>query len=109
MSTTLDVTRLTRNQARAIPALLQSRTLTDAAKSIGVTRRTLGRWLGQPEFVEALRSAQGEAIDLAYKRVLDGQGPDSATWIDVVLWLHELSRFGERIRRLERRLDELEK
>ena len=46
----------------AISALLAHRTVTDAAKSCGVSPRTLYRWLKDADFQVALKSAQQAAV-----------------------------------------------
>lgn len=53
---------LTRNQRRAMVALLRQRTIGDAAASIGFNERTLRRWLREPAFLLALRQLEGNAI-----------------------------------------------
>ena len=57
-----DNSTLTRKQRRAIAALLNSRTIQDAATNAGVSERTLYRWLVETTFVLAMRAAEGNAI-----------------------------------------------
>ena len=49
---------LSRNQKKALAALLEHRTVTDAAEAVGLGRRTITGYLGDPAFVEALRAEQ---------------------------------------------------
>jgi AcrR family transcriptional regulator len=53
---------LNRNQKRAIPALLQTSTVADAARVCGLSERTLWRYLNDEEFNEALRKRQDDVI-----------------------------------------------
>ena len=50
------------NQARCIKALLEHSRVEDAASSVGVSGRTVYRWLNDPLFVAALRSAETEIL-----------------------------------------------
>jgi len=52
---------LTRNQERALDALLQAATVADAARLCGLSDRTLWRYLRDPAFAEALRQRRAEA------------------------------------------------
>ena len=62
---------ITRNQKRAIAALLTSRNVQDAAKQIGVGHRTITRWLAEDEtFQIALSQAEGQAIDAATRQLV---------------------------------------
>lgn len=58
---------LSRTQVRAIAALLQSRTIEEAAACIKVCDRTLYRWLADPLFQHALRQAETDAISEAVR------------------------------------------
>lgn len=49
-------------QVQFLAALLQSRTLKDAAKSAGISERTAARWLENPDVQAALRAAQDDAL-----------------------------------------------
>ena len=58
-------------KARAVAALLQSRTIGDAAAAAGVGERTLFRWLAEDAtFTAQLRTAEGAAIDHAARRLV---------------------------------------
>lgn len=55
--------RLTRKQERAVGALLSEPTILAAAEKIGMAEVTLRRWLKQPAFVGAYRSACRQVVD----------------------------------------------
>ncbi len=60
-------------QQKAIAALLSERTARDAAKAAGVGERTLYKWLGEPGFRKALRSAEADILDDVTRRLTAGQ------------------------------------
>lgn len=62
--------KLSTKQKRAIAALLSQKSVTAAAESAGVGRRTLHRWLQDAEFRAALTRAEGDAIDQATRRLI---------------------------------------
>lgn len=53
---------LSAKQQNGIRALLTERTIGDAAKLAGVSRRTFDRWRADPAFQEALAAAELEAL-----------------------------------------------
>lgn len=58
------MSQITAKQHVAISALLTERNVTDAAKVVGVARRTLERWTADDEtFKQALAAAQAAAFD----------------------------------------------
>ena len=57
--------KLSRNQERAISALLVHPTMTQAADAAGVGEVTLWRWLRIPTFKEQYRLARREAVSQA--------------------------------------------
>ena len=62
---------LTARQGRVIAALLTQGTVAHAAIAARVGRRTIHTWLSSdPVFLAALRQAEGEAIDLAVRRLV---------------------------------------
>jgi hypothetical protein len=64
-------------QYRAIGALLAGSTVTDAAKSAGVSRATVHRWLaGDPDFMAAYNMARREAAE-ALRQRLRGMGHEA--------------------------------
>ncbi len=54
---------LSTKQRRAVEALLATGEVTSAARTAGVSRATLHRWLTEPLFVAAVRSAEAQALD----------------------------------------------
>ena len=116
--------KITRNQRRAIKALLKYPTIEQVAEVIGVSSRTIFRWLDDPGFRLELGQAEGEAIDritrrllvladkalLAIEDILDNPDQDGASnkrlaaqaILDQLLKLREL-------RNIENRLSDLEK
>ncbi len=54
---------LSAKQRRAVEALLATGEVMSAAKSASVSRSTLHRWLTEPVFVAAVRSAEAQALD----------------------------------------------
>lgn len=79
---------LTRNQRRAIPALLASRTIEEAAGKAGLDKRTLYRYLRDEGFRAALGQAEADAINTAARRLI-AEGGDA---LDV---LGDLMRHAE--------------
>jgi len=61
---------LTPKQTRAIMALLEAPSITRACELAGVGRRTLHRWLLQPEFTTALRAAETQTLSEAARGLL---------------------------------------
>lgn len=61
------MTAMAPRKQRAVSAILGTRTLENAAKVCGISRRTLSRWAAAPEFQAALlaerRAMFGRAID----------------------------------------------
>jgi hypothetical protein len=57
--------RIDHRQERAIVALLNEQTIQKAAESVGISDRTLHRWLAEPEFAERYRRARREAFGQA--------------------------------------------
>jgi hypothetical protein len=58
-----------RKKEEAIQALLSKRTQEEAAAAIGVTKRTLSRWLQMPEFRDAYRKARRDAFSQSSARL----------------------------------------
>lgn len=75
---------LTTPQHRAIAALLTSRNVVEASQQAQVGERTMRRWLTQPDFRAALLVAEGEAIDLATRRLLGAQEQAINTVVDML-------------------------
>jgi hypothetical protein len=78
-----DSSALTPKQQRAVRALLEHKSVGEAASSIGVGERTLFRWLTDPAFKLALSAAESDLLDaatpLSYKNTIgEPAGRDSA-------------------------------
>ena len=56
---------LSTKQARAVSALLSSKTVAEAAQQAKVGERTLWRWLGDPMFRVQLAGAEADMLDAA--------------------------------------------
>lgn len=52
-----------------ISALLTARTLDEAAKQSGISRRTIQRWLADPDFAQAYAKAKAELVNFATGRL----------------------------------------
>jgi hypothetical protein len=64
---------LTAKQRRMIAALLASRTIGEACKSVSIGRTTLARWLADDEFNRALKKAQSDTITSAACQLIGAQ------------------------------------
>src|SRR5450432_3204125 len=69
----------------AILALLSARSVEEAARSADVTRRTLYRWLADPEFDAAYRSAKRAAFGQALARLQQGSAAAATTMLKIML------------------------
>ncbi|MDQ3257888.1 MAG: hypothetical protein M3R15_29040 [Acidobacteriota bacterium] len=61
--------KLTRKAEQAIAALLEYPTIGEAAKSCGVSERSLWRWLQRDDFQRRYREAQRSVVDSAITRL----------------------------------------
>jgi hypothetical protein len=61
--------KLPAKMQRAIVALLQSPSISSAAKSLRVGEVTLYRWLGRPDFKEAFDCARRQLVDQAIAKI----------------------------------------
>jgi hypothetical protein len=61
--------KLSRLQSKAIAALLTAATLTEAAREVKVSERTLRNWLQKPAFKEAVKQAGREILDTTMSRL----------------------------------------
>lgn len=64
---------LNRNQRRALAALLEERTITQAAEACGLTTKTLSRYMADPVFRAELAERESELIDQAGRTLVAGQ------------------------------------
>lgn len=118
---------LTPAQRRAIAALLTERDVRSAAAAAKIAERTLWRWLDAPIFREALKAAEGDAVNAASRQLagLAGTALDAVRTIlenqetsaslrlraaqivlDNLLKLRELATLEERVSELERNAHE---
>lgn len=54
---------LTHRQEKAVLALMSNPTIAAAAESVGISEKTLRRWMDEPAFQQALRDAKLTAYD----------------------------------------------
>jgi hypothetical protein len=64
------VKELTTAQRKALPHLLSSRSVEEAAKAAGISARTLYRWMADSAFGAALAESETMAIDYAVRRLI---------------------------------------
>jgi len=62
---------LTATQKRAVSALLSCRSIQEASDKARVSRRTVHRWLRDPEFVRALESASHDLLESTTRRLVN--------------------------------------
>jgi hypothetical protein len=68
--------KVTPRQMLALQALMEGKTVTEAAAAAGVSRKTVNRWRQQPAFSEAMRDLESEAMDSIMRGLL-GMGEDA--------------------------------
>ena len=76
--------RLSPKQEKAITALLAQPTIEAAAASLGINPATVHRWLQEPAFVEAYRSARRDAVGQAVTRLQQMSGAAVAVLVQVM-------------------------
>ena len=59
----LETDKLSRNQTKTIAALIECRTIAGAALQVGISERTIYRYLEEPEFRAALTRAEKGLIE----------------------------------------------
>jgi len=72
-------------QEAAILALLSSKNVEEAARVVGVTPRTLYRWLNEPEFAAAYRAARRQAYGQSISRLQQGSTAAATTLLKVMV------------------------
>lgn len=112
---------LSRNQRRALAALLEHRTITRAAEACGLSTKTLSRYMADPIFRVELANRESALIDEAGRVLIGGQlmalqtladlmkkarhegtrRLAAATWMDLCLRWRELRNIEERLSKLE--------
>ncbi len=75
---------LTPKQEKAITALLAQPTIEAAAASLGINPATVHRWLGEPAFADAYRSARRAAVGQAVTRLQQVSGGAVAVLVQVM-------------------------
>jgi transposase-like protein len=68
-----------RKKEEAVAALLSSKSVEDAARTIGVNANTLLRWLEVPAFRDAYRKARREAVHQSVARMQQATGAAAIT------------------------------
>ena len=66
--------KLSRKKEEAIAALLSQRSIEEAAKVLGISPKTLRRWLQIPEFQDAYREARCEVVYQTVARMQQNTG-----------------------------------
>jgi len=115
-------TKFGRKKEEAIAALLSERTIEEAARAIGMSAKTLLRWMKLPEFRSAYLEARGQALGQSNARLQQATGaavttllklmvsPDApaATRVRAAQCVVELAQKGFELDNLELRLARLE-
>lgn len=78
-------TKFGRKMEEAVAALLTQRNVEEAAKSVGISARTLLRWMKEPEFQTAYREARRIAYSQAVARLQQGATAAATTLLKVML------------------------
>ena len=73
--------KLDRKKTQAISALLMHPTIERAAQAVGVTDRTLWRWLQEPDFATAYQRARNEVLTQSLSLMHKATGTAVATLI----------------------------
>jgi len=77
--------KLGRKQEEAIAALLTQRNTEEAARAIGVTPKTLLRWMKLPEFKVAYREARLAAFGQSFARLQQATSAAASTLLKVMV------------------------
>jgi len=77
--------KIGRMKEAAILALLSSRNVEEAARTAGVTARTLYRWQKEPEFDAAYREARRVAVSQANSRLQQASGAAATTILKLMV------------------------
>jgi len=65
-----DTENLSPKQVRAVSAVVETFSLSDAAEQAGVSLSTLYRWMREPAFMAALREVEAYLLDETVRRLL---------------------------------------
>jgi transposase-like protein len=82
---TRKATKFGRKMEEAVAALLTQRNVEEAAKAVGISTRTLLRWMKEPEFQAAYREARRTAYSQAVARLQQGATAAATTLLKVML------------------------
>jgi hypothetical protein len=74
-----------RKREQAIVALLNQRSIEEAAKSVGISAKTLMRWMKDAEFDEAYRATRRSAFGQAIARLQQASGAAVTTVVKVMI------------------------
>src|SRR5579864_8727316 len=78
-------TKFGRKKEEAVAALLVQRNLEDAARAVGISPKTLLRWMKEPEFDTAYRAARRAAFGQAIARLQQGSSAAATTLLKLML------------------------
>src|ERR1700693_1436659 len=78
-------TRFGRHKEDAIAALLTHRNIEEAAGAVGISPKTLLRWMKEPEFDAAYREARRAAFGQSIARLQQASGAAVTTLLKVML------------------------
>ena len=78
-------TKFGRKKEEAVAALLVQRNLEDAARAVGISAKTLLRWMKEPEFDTAYRAAKRTAFGQAIARLQQGSSAAATTLLKLML------------------------
>lgn len=62
--------KLTSNKKRALTAIMENKTIAEAAKAARLSEKTIYRYMGDPIFRAALTAKEGEVIDGVNRRLI---------------------------------------
>jgi DNA-binding transcriptional MerR regulator len=77
--------KFSRKMEEAIAALLTQRNVEEAAKTAGISTKTLLRWMKEPEFQKAYREARRTAYSQAVAKLQQGATAAATTLLKVML------------------------
>jgi hypothetical protein len=112
-----------RKMEQAVAALLTARNHDEAAKSVGISLKTLQRWQKEPEFEKALRDARMTAFRQTMARLQQASVPAVTTLLKLLVdsgspasvkarcayYILDQMRKGIEIEEIEERVAELER
>jgi hypothetical protein len=78
-------TKFGRKMEEAVAALLTQRNVDEAARTAGVSTRTLLRWMKVPEFQTAYRAARREAFGQSIARLQQGTSAAATTLLKLLI------------------------